>query len=88
MKNVDVLKNYKKNNDKIILWNIDTHDWAHMSSDDIANNVLKNIKGGDIILFHDYISGESNTVEALENLIPTLKDKGYEFVTVSQLLQK
>jgi len=78
----------KKNNDKIILWNIDTHDWAHMSSKDIVNNVVNNVTGGDIILFHDYISGEGNTVEALEKLIPILKNKGYEFVTVSELLQK
>ena len=78
----------KKKNDKIILWNIDTHDWAHMPTEDMVSNVVTNVKGGDIILFHDYISGESNTVEALKRLIPILKAKGYEFVTVSQLLQK
>ncbi len=77
----------KENNDKIILWNIDTHDWSHMSINGIKNIVINNIKGGDIILFHDYISGESNTIRALEALIPLLKNKGYEFVTVSQLLQ-
>lgn len=78
----------KENNDKIILWNIDTHDWSHMSTEGIKSNVISSVKGGDIILFHDYITGESNTVEALETIIPILKDKGYEFVTVSQLLQK
>ena len=74
-------------NYKIILWNIDTHDWAHMTTKEIVKTVSSNIKGGDIILCHDYISGENHTIEALEVLIPMLLKNGYEFVTVSQLLQ-
>lgn len=72
---------------KIILWNIDTHDWAHKTTKDIVKTVSRSIKGGDIILCHDYISGENHTIEALEILIPMLINNGYEFVTVSQLLQ-
>ncbi len=75
-------KNYK-----IVLWNIDTHDWAHASDKAIIKNVINNVKGGDIILFHDYISGRVNTISALEKLIPKLQSMGYEFVTVSELLQ-
>ena len=78
----------KEENYKIILWTIDTHDWAHASTDSIVNNILKNIKDGDIILFHDYISGEANTLNALKKVIPKLKSMGYEFVTVSELLQE
>ena len=73
---------------KIVLWNIDTHDWANESADNISKNIIKNVSGGDIILFHDYTSGENHTDEALERIIPMLKEKGYEFVTVSQLLQE
>lgn len=72
---------------KIILWNIDTHDWAHMSTNEIVKKVSNNVKGGDIILCHDYISGENHTIEALEIIIPMLIKNGFEFVTVSQLLQ-
>lgn len=72
---------------KIVLWAIDTHDWAHTSTSNMVKNVLKNIKDGDIILFHDYVSGEYNTPSALEILIPILLERGYEFVTVSELLQ-
>ena len=82
------LVNFAKNtNEKIILWNIDTHDWKHMSVENIVNNVNNKISGGNIILFHDYISGENHTVDALEVLIPNLLSQGYEFVTVSELLQ-
>lgn len=77
----------KENDYKIILWNIDTNDWEHRSTWKIVSTVEKELKGGDIILFHDYISGQANTVEALEILIPKLKSEGFEFVTVSELLQ-
>ena len=77
----------KENNYKIVLWNVDTKDWEHLSCDEIVSNVTKRVNGGEIILFHDYISGINNTPRALEVLIPWLKEQGYEFVTVSQLLQ-
>ncbi len=83
-----LVKLAQENSLKIILWNIDTHDWAHMSANKIKKTVVENIKGGDIILFHDYISGENHNLEALENIIPILLKQGYEFVTISQLLQK
>lgn len=76
-----------ENDYKIVLWNIDTKDWAHANKKDIVNNILSRVKGGDIILFHDYVSGKNNTVEALEIIIPKLLKEGYEFVSVSELLQ-
>lgn len=72
---------------KIVLWAIDTHDWAHNSALNILENVSSKSKDGDIILFHDYVSGEYNTPQALRRIIPTLLAQGYEFVTVSELLQ-
>ena len=77
----------KDRESKIVLWAVDTLDWAHTSSAKIVKKVLKNVKDGDIILFHDYVSGEYNTPEALEIIIPILLEQGYEFVTVSELLQ-
>lgn len=77
----------EENNYKIVLWNIDTHDWAHSASQNMVSNVVTKVRGGDIILFHDYISGENNTPDTLKILIPKLLDMGYEFVTVSELLQ-
>ena len=71
---------------KIVLWNIDTKDWAHSSVDTITKNVLSNTKSGSIILFHDYIYKNSPTVEALEKIIPKLKEQGYYFVTIGELI--
>ncbi len=70
----------------VILWNIDTMDWAHKSPSAIYDNVMKNIDSGDIILMHDYIGKKSPTPEALERIIPVLVEMGYEFVTVSELI--
>lgn len=70
----------------IILWSIDTRDWAKTPTNEIVENVLKNTEGGDIILMHDYVSHPSPTPEALKQIIPALKNKGYEFVTISELI--
>ena len=69
----------------IVLWSVDTRDWEHKSAEAIARTVREGVTGGDIILFHDFVSGESHTLEALETLIPELIGEGYEFVTVSEL---
>ena len=69
----------------VILWSVDTRDWAHTPSADIVKKVMSTVKAGDVILFHDYVSGKSTTVDALEKIIPELQSKGYEFVTVSEL---
>lgn len=71
---------------KVILWDIDTRDWAHTSPYEISRNVLKNVSSGDIILMHDYIGKNSPTAEAIELFIPKLLDMGYRFVTVSELI--
>ena len=70
----------------IILWDIDTRDWDHASPERIYQNVTTNIGAGSIILMHDYISYRSPTPEALERTIPTLLERGYRFVVVSELI--
>ncbi len=71
---------------EVILWTVDTLDWAHTPSDTIARNVLDNTESGSIILCHDFVGGVSPTPDALLKFIPELKRNGYEFVTVSELL--
>jgi peptidoglycan/xylan/chitin deacetylase (PgdA/CDA1 family) len=82
----DVKKVLGKLDYKVILWDIDTKDWAHTPPEKIAENVISNISSGDIILMHDYISYNSPTLEALELFIPALLEKGYSFVVVSELI--
>ena len=70
----------------IILWSIDTMDWAHHTPEQIAEYVTNNTKSGDIILMHDYIGKDSPTAPALEIIIPELIKRGYQFVTVGELI--
>ena len=72
----------------VILWSVDTRDWAGASAENIAKNVLSNVHPGDIILMHDYTGSNCHTLEALEIMIPQLLEKGYNFVTVSELISK
>lgn len=70
----------------IILWSVDPYDWRYPSAGEIVNVVLKDVKPGSIILLHDG-KYPSSTPEALWFIIDSLKSQGYEFVTISELLQ-
>ncbi|MCZ8515569.1 polysaccharide deacetylase family protein [Paenibacillus filicis] len=67
-------------------WHQDTQDWNTPGVRRIVNKVVKNARNGDIVLFHDYVEGKSQTVEALKEILPELKKRGFQFVTVSELL--
>lgn len=67
----------------IIIWNVDTLDWKYHSSDRITDKVLKRGRDGSIVLMHDIYSATANS---LEKLIPELLSRGYQLVTVSELL--
>ncbi len=69
-----------------ILWTIDPRDWAHTPTQRIVDNVLANAKPGSIILLHDGLY-PLFTPEAIKYIIDNLQQQGYEFVTVSELLQ-
>ena len=71
---------------RVILWSIDTRDWAHPPIEQITKTVLEQVEAGDIILMHDGIDLPSPTPAALRILIPALLAQGYRFVTVSELL--
>lgn len=66
-------------------WRTDPKDWASAPTDRIVKTVLDNVRDGDVLLFHDSISGVSHTAEALDKLIPALLSEGYSFTTVSAL---
>ncbi|MFC8684155.1 polysaccharide deacetylase family protein [Brevibacillus porteri] len=68
-------------------WHQDTRDWSDPGVKKIVNKVLNNARNGDIVLFHDYGGNRRQTVQALEQILPELKNRGYKFVTVSELLR-
>ena len=68
-----------------IQWDCDSLDWKGLTSDEIVKRVTEKVKNGSIILLHN---GAENTAEAMLTLLCELKNMGYEFVTVSDLIYK
>lgn len=71
---------------KNILWNLDPKDYMATNPESIENYVLEHIQPGSIILLHDGGGDRSSTVKATEFLIQNLRSRGYEFLTVSELI--
>ncbi|WP_034549589.1 LysM peptidoglycan-binding domain-containing protein [Carnobacterium funditum] len=70
---------------KTIGWTIDTVDWKGVSSSAITTKVVNNATPGMIILMH-VGEGATGTPGSLQSMITQLKAKGYQFVTISQML--
>jgi len=70
---------------KVIQWDTDSLDWMNIGTDKIVNRVVEKAHPGDIILLHASDSSKQ-THEALPAIIDQLSAKGYEFVTVSELI--
>jgi len=80
---------------KIVLWSLNSKDWVTFHDKQITSYILRNIRPGDIILFHDsggVFSTEGGnriqTVKVIPRLVRKLKERGYKFVTISELLNK
>ncbi|MCL1832257.1 MAG: polysaccharide deacetylase family protein [Oscillospiraceae bacterium] len=68
---------------KYIQWSVDSIDWQGPSAKTIVKRVVSGTKSGSIILFHNDLE---NTTEALPAIISQLKDKGFDFVPVTELI--
>lgn len=62
-------------------------DWVPtVTAEERAERVLANAADGQIVLLHD-MQWNQYTVDALKTILPELKKRGYEFVTVSQIFE-
>ncbi|MCW2928306.1 MAG: polysaccharide deacetylase family protein [Thermoleophilia bacterium] len=69
-----------------IIWDVDTVDWSRPGADAIARTAVDNARNGSIILMHDGGGNREQTVAALDRVITGLQAKGFELVTVPQLV--
>src|SRR5260370_13692583 len=72
---------------------IDVHDWRQVDGkqipeQEIVDNVLRQASMGNIVLLHDGGGERANTVAALPKLIDRLREEGYQFVSVPDLIGK
>lgn len=70
---------------KPIQWDVDSLDWKGISAKEITNRVCSKAKSGSIVLFHN---NSDHILEALPVVIKSLKDDGYKFTTVSELVHQ
>ena len=70
-----------------IQWDVDSLDWKDYGTDSIIKTVTghKHLGNGSIILCHN---GAKYTAQALDMLLTTLKERGYTFVPISELIYK
>lgn len=68
-------------------WNVDTTDWKRPGADCIAQRI-ESAGPGEIVLMHDGGGDRSQTVAALRQALPKLKEQGYTFITVADLLNR
>lgn len=69
----------------IIQWDVDSLDWKDLSATDIAMRVIDKATSGSIILMHN---NGLHTAEAVPVILETLKNKGFEFMTVGELIYR
>lgn len=72
-----------------INWNVDSEDWKGLSAAQVKANILPHAGRGAIILQHGGGGAGSDlkgTIQALPDIINNLRQRGYSFVTVPQLL--
>lgn len=66
-----------------VKWTVDSEDWATKNTAAAVKKVVTDIEENDIILMHDCYD---TSVEAALQIVDILKEKGYDFVTVDELL--
>lgn len=68
----------------ILMWSVDPRDWeTNATSERIFEHIMDNVFDGSILLFHDI---HDVTVEAIEKIVPELIKRGYQLITVSELM--
>ncbi len=67
---------------------IDCQDYMqNVTAEERSDYIINNARDGVMVLLHD-ASGNDQTVEAIETVIPTLQAQGYEFVTLTELFER
>jgi peptidoglycan/xylan/chitin deacetylase (PgdA/CDA1 family) len=68
---------------RLVLWDVNSYDWKGKPAAEVVARVLARTRPGSIILMHEARDGGEVTIEAVRQLIPALRARGFELVTVS-----
>lgn len=68
-----------------VMWSVVPEDWVRPGIHVATQRVLDQTCGGDVIVLHDGRCGGEDVAETAAAIIPALRDRGYEFVTIDTL---
>ena len=80
-----VLREAEQEGMRVILWSVDPRDWATHDARQVLSTMAREAGDGDVILMHDM---SKSSVDAALRLIDELQEKGFCFVTVSELAER
>ena len=78
-----VINTMRELNMHTIQWSIDSLDWKEYGRQELINRVLKNVKNGDIILFHN---NAKYTPDALPEILEELQKRGFSVCSIGELI--
>ncbi|WP_407271401.1 polysaccharide deacetylase family sporulation protein PdaB [Radiobacillus sp. PE A8.2] len=85
--NAEVLKLAESLGFTVVQWNVNPNDWENPGEQKIIDHVMNKTSKGDIILLHASDSVKQ-TPQALTSILPGLKSKGFDYVTISELISR
>lgn len=68
---------------RMLNWNVDTLDWKTRNAQSTYEEVINTLSDGNVILMHDLYS---QTADAVDKIVPEIINRGYQLVTVDQLI--
>lgn len=80
-----VVKTAENSGRTLIQWDVDSLDWKDLTEEDMLKRILPKVQNGSIILLHN---GTKNTASALPAILQALRQEGYHFKSVGDLIYK
>ena len=78
-----VLDQFRQRGMSAVVWSVDTRDWADRNSEIVCSRAVAGARNGAVILMHDI---HQTSVNAVPCILSSLKQQGYSFVTVQNLI--
>ena len=81
--NNDVVLTAREAGYQVIQWSVDSLDWKNRGVQDLIDRATRNVKSGDIVLFHN---DSKYILDALPAILQSYREQGFTVVPISQIL--